>query len=107
MSPRSSTGTVATKVAAPTQPPAPARSTSGAASSASSTSSTPTAAQLAKETINQLQTQANKGNKAAMRELQRRERLKQEPAADSKGTGETEAGSPQEAGKGTQIDKKA
>jgi hypothetical protein len=96
---------IAAKTAAVAQPaPAPA-----ASSAAGTSTTTLTAAQLAKESVSQLQKQVNAGNKAAARELQRRQKLKQEQATASKGTSEApdtqEAAS--EPGKGTQIDKTA
>ena len=70
-----------------------------------------TAAQLAKETVNQLQTQANKGSRPALRELQRRAKLKQEQSPSSKESSDSgasqETSASQEPGKGTQIDKSA
>ena len=81
------------------------------ASSASTASAPLTAAQLAKETVNQLQKQANAGSKPAARELQRREKLKQEQASQSQGSSEPadaqETDAPQEVGKGAQVDKTA
>jgi len=95
------------KPAAPAASAAPAPSTT---SSASSASTTETAAQLAKETISQLQKQANSGDQLALRELHRRALLKQHQSGHSTESSEAsaaESATLQEPGKGTQIDRSA
>jgi len=58
-----------------------------------------------------IQIERGNGYHGATRELQRREKLKEAQSEQAKGSGETadtqETSSPQESGKGTQVDKKA